>query len=50
MIGEEGFRVILGNSMLRKIPFILETPKNGLEDDMRNLATIRRLAQEAVIW
>lgn len=50
MIGEEGFRVILGNSKLREVPFIMETPKKGIEDDRRNLAAIRRLAQEAVIW
>jgi deoxyribonuclease-4 len=50
MIGEEGFLVILGNSQLRELPFVLETPKKGLEDDKRNLAAIRRLAQEAVIW
>lgn len=50
MIGEEGFRVLLGNSRLHELPFILETPKKGIEDDRRNLAAIRRLAQEAVIW
>lgn len=50
MIGEEGFRVILGNCRLRSLPFVLETPKESLEDDRRNLAAIRRLAQEAVIW
>ncbi len=50
MIGEEGFRVILGNSKLRELPFVLETPKKSLEDDRRNLAAIRRLAREAVIW
>jgi endonuclease IV len=50
MIGEEGFRVILGNSKLRAVPFVLETPKKNLEDDKRNLAAIRRLAREAVTW
>lgn len=50
MIGEEGFRVILGNSKLRPLPFILETPKKHIEDDRRNLAAIRRLALEAVVW
>jgi deoxyribonuclease-4 len=50
MIGEEGFRVILGNSKLREVPFVLETPKKNLEDDKRNLAAIRRLAREAVTW
>jgi deoxyribonuclease-4 len=50
MIGEEGFRVILGNSKIRALPLILETPKIRMEDDKRNLAAIRRLAKEAVIW
>ena len=50
MIGDAGFRVILGNANLRLLPFILETPKTNIEDDKRNLAAIRRLAAEAVIW
>ncbi|NLS45091.1 MAG: deoxyribonuclease IV [Firmicutes bacterium] len=48
-IGEKGFRVIFGDSRLRSIPFILETPKKTIEDDRRNLAVIKRLAEEAVV-
>ena len=50
IIGDTGFRVILGNSKVRKLPHILETPKNGIEDDRRNLAAIKRLSMEAVVW
>lgn len=45
-IGEAGFRVILKNPIIQKLPGILETPVDRPSDDMRNLATIRRLAQE----
>ncbi len=49
-IGEEGFRAILGCRRLAHLPFILETPHRDTADDARNLATLRRLADEAVIW
>ncbi|NPV52857.1 MAG: deoxyribonuclease IV [Firmicutes bacterium] len=44
MIGEEGFRVILGDERLREVPFILETPNDDPGDDARNLARLRELA------
>lgn len=44
-IGEEGFAALLQDRRLRKIPFILETPKNdAMDEDRMNLATLRRLA------
>jgi deoxyribonuclease-4 len=45
MIGEAGFAALLRDERLRKVPFILETPKdNDPDDDLANLATLRRLA------
>ncbi len=45
-IGEAPFAALLRDRRLRKIPFILETPKgdDGIELDLLNLATLRRLA------
>lgn len=46
-IGREGFAALLQDRRLRKIPFILETPKGpDSADDRRNLAFLRRLAQK----
>ncbi len=50
-IGENGFRNIMRNAHLRKIPMYLETPKStdpetGQPWDVVNLATLRRLAGE----
>jgi deoxyribonuclease-4 len=46
-IGEEGFAALMRDRRLRKIPFLLETPKDDdLEDDRINLATLRRLADK----
>ncbi|HHY97649.1 MAG TPA: deoxyribonuclease IV [Firmicutes bacterium] len=47
-IGDGGFRVILGNPRLKDLPFILETPRENMEDDRRNLAHMRKLAAEKV--
>jgi deoxyribonuclease-4 len=44
-IGEEGFRFILRHPVIREVPGILETPIDDPGDDVRNLATIRRLAE-----
>lgn len=45
LIGEAGFAALLRDPRLRRVPFILETPKdNDPEDDLMNLATLRRLA------
>lgn len=44
-IGEKGFEVILSDPSLAPLPFVLETPvKKDPEDDLRNLAAIRRIA------
>ena len=43
-IGEEGFRVILANKVICKLPGILETPVDKPGDDVRNLAMVRKLA------
>lgn len=42
-IGEEAFRRLLRDRRMRKIPMVLETPKEGDMDPV-NLATLRRLA------
>jgi deoxyribonuclease-4 len=44
-IGLKGFRAILNNPVLKKLPFILETPRNSIEDDIKNLLTMKRLYQ-----
>lgn len=42
-IGLEGFRFIMQDLTLADIPKILETPKDSLEDDARNLDTLKSL-------
>ncbi|TLY33674.1 MAG: deoxyribonuclease IV [Ignavibacteria bacterium] len=45
-IGREGFRYIMKDDRLLKVPKILETPKGeDLKEDRMNLALLRRLAQ-----
>ena len=44
-IGLEAFRRIVNHPSLRDLPFILETPKDGPDDDPRNLATVRSLVE-----
>lgn len=44
-IGLSGFRRIVQNSLLRQLPFILETPKQTPADDPRNIAILRDLAK-----
>lgn len=48
-LGREAFRNLLADRRLRKLPFILETPKGkspgGRDYDMLNLAMLRRLAR-----
>jgi deoxyribonuclease-4 len=44
-IGREGMKRILRHPQLKKIPFILETPKDKEDADRRNLALVRKLAQ-----
>jgi len=45
-IGIEGIKRIINHPKLRNLPFILETPKKTEEDDIKNLATVRRLRQD----
>lgn len=42
-IGAAGFKLLLNDSRFFSIPKILETPKNNLEDDLRNINTIKKL-------
>ncbi len=42
-IGLDAFRLLFQDSRLAHIPKILETPKESLEDDARNMAVIRDL-------
>ncbi len=42
-IGDAGFRVILADPVVRRLPVIIETPGRA-GDDRRNLARLRRLA------
>jgi len=39
-IGIDGFRNILSNSRIAKVPIILETPKENEDDDRKNLRTV----------
>lgn len=42
-----GMRYILKHFSLKNLPFIMETPRMDLEDDLRNLATVKKfLGQE----
>jgi deoxyribonuclease IV len=43
-IGSGGFQALLAHPRLRRIPIVLETPKTSDADDLRNLRTIRKLA------
>jgi len=43
MIGINGFRAFLNHPEVRDIPLILETPREGDEDDIKNLKVVRRL-------
>lgn len=42
-IGLKGFTSILTNPVLRKIPWILETPRRSIGDDLKNLSTMKKL-------
>ena len=45
-IGLEGFEYLVNHPQLSKIPGILETPQKTDEDDLRNLATLRKMVKE----
>ncbi len=42
-IGLKGFKAIVNHSTLRDLPFILETPRKSIEDDLKNIQTLRGL-------
>ena len=42
-IGKAGFKALLGDPTLSKLPFILETPQDKPTDVKRNLTAIRKL-------
>ena len=44
-IGLEGFRILVNHKLLKKLPFILETPKKSDEDDRRNISVVRELRE-----
>lgn len=46
LIGLEGFKYLVNHPQLAKIPGILETPQATDEDDLRNLATLRKMVKE----
>ena len=48
-IGKKGFSALINNPKIRKLPFILETPKEDDEDDLDNLKVVRRLYKDAVL-
>ncbi len=43
-IREEGFRVILKDERIKKLPMILETPVDNRRDDVENIQKVRELA------
>lgn len=45
-IGLEGMRTIINHPLLKELPFILETPVKSIEDDLRNMATLRSLRRK----
>ena len=44
-IGNKGFRTILHNELIRKLPLILETPIDTRRNDEWNLRKVRRLSR-----
>ena len=48
-IGKKGFKALMSYPKIRKLPFILETPKEEDEDDLNNLKVVRRLYKDAVL-
>ncbi|MCL6588979.1 MAG: deoxyribonuclease IV [Firmicutes bacterium] len=45
-IGLEGFKYLVNHPELSKLPGILETPQDRPEDDLRNLAMLRKLMEK----
>ncbi len=48
-IGKRGFSCIFSHARLKDLTFILETPKESEEDDLRNLDAVRRIYKNAVL-
>jgi len=46
-IGEEGFKIILGEKTIRSTPMVLETPIDRVRDDYGNLARVREIAKQS---
>ncbi len=46
-IGREGFKKIINHPSLRRLPMVLETPREG-DWDEKNLKTVRRLRQKTI--
>lgn len=44
MIGDEGFKAILSNNCINKLPLILETPIDQRRDDIGNLNVVKAIA------
>jgi deoxyribonuclease-4 len=42
-IGEEGFRFLLNNKKLNNIPFIMETPNDGIRKNLDNIEYVKNL-------
>jgi deoxyribonuclease-4 len=47
-IGREGLRGIVRHPRLRHLPAIMETPRKGIEDDLRNMRVMRELQGDRV--
>jgi deoxyribonuclease-4 len=46
-IGDDGFRGLMHNLKFRRVPFILETPKDTAQSDQQNIVRLRSLADQA---
>ncbi len=47
-LGEEGIGLLINHPRLKDIPFILETPRSSIEDDPKNMNTVRRLYHNGI--
>jgi len=49
-IGKKGFYFLLNHPLLKKLPFILETPKKTDADDLKNLSVVKKLYYDEVYF
>ena len=49
MIEEKGFKSILSNNIINRLPLILETPINSRRDDIGNINRVKALASSVGI-